>query len=152
MLQGQQLWAVAKQMSQQGLQGTGARLLGQEPWLRTALTGDCRKVQLPLSCMEPATKSGGASCMSGAHVCLPTLPLWIANELRALVQADTGLSMFNLDVICPVEQLADGTLKLCVVDVNYFPGFDKLTDFERRFARYLKSIVSEAAVWSEGDR
>jgi inositol-1,3,4-trisphosphate 5/6-kinase/inositol-tetrakisphosphate 1-kinase len=78
--------------------------------------------------------------------------LWIANELRALVQADTGLSMFNLDVICPVEQLADGTLKLCVVDVNYFPGFDKLTDFERRFARYLKSIVSEAAVWSEGDR
>jgi inositol-1,3,4-trisphosphate 5/6-kinase / inositol-tetrakisphosphate 1-kinase len=80
------------------------------------------------------------------------VPLWVANELMALVQSDTGLSLFNLDVICPVEQLGNGMQRLCVVDVNYFPGFDKLAHFERRFARYLRSVVSKAAVQSGGDR
>jgi hypothetical protein len=156
MLQGRLLWAVAEQLSQQHVQGNDAGLLGQEPLLRTALTGHGCKVELPLRCVEHTTnrvtsctracfKATNGRSISTEKVETCDVPEWVAKGIVASVRAKTGLSLFNVDVICPVDQPTNGTLKLCVVDVNYFPGFDKLVNFEHRFVLHLCSVLRQAA-------
>jgi inositol-1,3,4-trisphosphate 5/6-kinase/inositol-tetrakisphosphate 1-kinase len=55
------------------------------------------------------------------------------------------MQLFNFDLLVP-EQQAEGQQgqqqgdapPLCyVVDINYFPGVDKIVDFERRFVKLL---------------
>jgi hypothetical protein len=53
------------------------------------------------------------------------------------------MQLFNFDLIVPEQQAEQQQQQgdappLCyVVDINYFPGVDKIVDFERRFVKLL---------------
>lgn len=72
-------------------------------------------------------------------------PEWSIRQLARQLQAKSGLRLFNLDVICPVGQAGNADVGYRVVDINYFPGFDKLPQFEAKFVDFLVACGREAA-------
>ena len=79
------------------------------------------------------TVDGSAAAPAGADA----LPAWLPAALGKYLRDALGLTLFNLDIIRPAAQLPGQPVRLCVVDINYFPGFDKLERFEERFVSYL---------------
>ena len=71
-------------------------------------------------------------------------PEWSLQQLAQQLKEAIGLTMFNLDVICPLQQPQSGVINYRVVDINYFPGFDKLNCFEDKFADFLVACGREA--------
>lgn len=81
----------------------------------------------------PASKASSAAAPVAAPPQRPP-PEWAMRRLAGWLGAETGLTAFNFDVIVPSEQqdtaaagaaAACSPLRVHVVDVNYFPGFDK---------------------------
>jgi hypothetical protein len=72
-------------------------------------------------------------------------PDWSLLQLAKQLKEAIGLTMFNMDVICPQQQTQPGVVNYRVVDINYFPGFDKLPRFEEKFADFLVACGREAA-------
>lgn len=82
----------------------------------------------------------------GASVPWALMPSeWSIRQLARQLQAKSGLRLFNLDVICPVGQAGRQHVGYRVVDINYFPGFDKLPQFEDKFVDFLVACGREAA-------
>lgn len=77
-------------------------------------------------------------------------PDWSIQQLARQLQAKSGLRLFNLDVICPEGQAGQQNIEYRVVDINYFPGFDKLPQFEAKFVDFLVASGREAASASRG--
>ena len=141
-LRGDALWAVAERLASErprqvaaaegqaaGAAGLDrAALLGLGEWVCHGLTGDGAEVALRLD--------------ASAAPAAAALPPWLPGQLQRAVHAATGLSLFNLDVLRPSAQPGGGALRLSVVDVNYFPGFDKLGGYERRFVDFLAAQVA----------
>ncbi|KAG2444462.1 hypothetical protein HXX76_001214 [Chlamydomonas incerta] len=66
-------------------------------------------------------------------------PDWVTSALSGALREKLGLQLFNFDMICPEQQPAEGERLYHVVDVNYFPGVDKLDNFEQLFVDFLKA-------------
>ncbi|KAG2447202.1 hypothetical protein HYH02_007943 [Chlamydomonas schloesseri] len=66
-------------------------------------------------------------------------PEWVTSALSGALREKLGLQLFNFDMICPEQQPAEGERLYHVVDVNYFPGVDKLDNFEQLFVDFLKA-------------
>lgn len=99
-------------------------------------------VQDPGDLVTPDTdQTGDAVC---ADVAALQPPDWSLPQLAKQLQKAIGLTMFNLDVICPLQQPKNGEVNYRVVDINYFPGFDKLPSFEDKFADFLVACGQEA--------
>jgi hypothetical protein len=81
-------------------------------------------------------------------------PLWALQQLAAHMRKVLGMSLFNLDIIVPdcgsscvadhdvgvqggQQQLQSSVQQLLVVDINYFPGYDKIPGAEELFADFL---------------
>ncbi|KXZ55678.1 hypothetical protein GPECTOR_2g1228 [Gonium pectorale] len=65
--------------------------------------------------------------------------------VAAVLAKRMRLSLFNFDVVVPTVQSADGiALELCVVDVNYFPGVDKLPGWQAALAEHLQAAAGRA--------
>lgn len=62
-------------------------------------------------------------------------PLWAMQQLAAHLREALGMSLFNVDIIVPSEQGRGA--RLLVVDINYFPGIDKVPGGEQLFANLL---------------
>ncbi|KXZ48736.1 hypothetical protein GPECTOR_25g320 [Gonium pectorale] len=72
-------------------------------------------------------------------------PDWVTTSLAGTLREKLGLQLFNFDMICPVANSPNGERLYYVVDINYFPGVDKIPDFERVFIDFLADAV-------DGDR
>lgn len=84
-----------------------------------------------------------------------TPPGWFVQALGRHLRQKTGLTMFNVDVIgAEAHAGPDGCTRYCVVDINYFPGFDKLDDFEARFVAFLREqcLVGRQQLEAGGER
>lgn len=84
-------------------------------------------------------------------------PAWLTSALAATLRQELGMQLFNFDLIVPEQQpvfdgprqqhqQADGgpdaAPALCyVVDINFFPGVDKIPQFEQRFVDFLLSAA-----------
>eukprot|EP00892_Ulva_mutabilis_P004964 jgi/Ulvmu1/283/UM001_0287.1 len=120
-------------------------------WL--ARTGEGKEVQMEVEDpgerleefqRQRAAGGGHAADVTGAPwASMP--PEWSIRQLAQQLQAKSGLRLFNLDVICPVGQAGQRHVGYRVVDINYFPGFDKLPQFEDKFVDFLVACGREAA-------
>ncbi|GLC57146.1 hypothetical protein PLESTB_001192400 [Pleodorina starrii] len=73
-------------------------------------------------------------------------PDWVTSALAGTLREKLGLQLFNFDMICPANQTQSVERLYYVVDINYFPGVDKIPDFERIFVDFLTATCCE-----EGD-
>jgi hypothetical protein len=93
-------------------------------------------------------------------------PLWAMQQLAAFLRHKLQLNLFNVDIIAPDQQRQQhqqlqqsdtvtqrtgsigagasagnsSSRQYLVVDVNFFPGFDKVPGAEQLFADYLASL------------
>jgi len=67
-------------------------------------------------------------------------PAWLPDAVAAVLRARLGLSMFNIDLICPTAAAGapPDALTYQAIDINYFPGFDKMENFEGRWVAFLR--------------
>lgn len=121
-----------------------------------ARTGEGKEVQMQtrdpgelLEAFKRERRDGGrGSGDSGDAANIPWALMpseWSIRQLARQLQAKSGLRLFNLDVICPVGQAGRQHVGYRVVDINYFPGFDKLPQFEDKFVDFLVACGREAA-------
>lgn len=74
-----------------------------------------------------------------------TPPDWAFQGLAAAIRRGLGLTLFNFDVIVPPEQAAAGPRRMFLVDINYFPGYEKLAGYENLMVGYYKETLASAA-------
>ena len=58
-------------------------------------------------------------------------PEWLTHTLADVLRQRLGLQLFNFDLICPEEQRLPYECLYYVIDINYFPGVDKIPNFEQ---------------------
>ena len=111
---------------------------------------------LGFSVKDPGDASSAAADQNGAamltNMAAMRPPEWSLQQLAQQLKDAIGLTMFNLDVICPFQQPQNGVVNYRVVDINYFPGFDKLNRFEDKFADFLVACGREAVSQQRSDR
>lgn len=100
------------------------------------------------SVQDPGEMGAAGTDHNGSAVSVDMLAMrpaeWSLQQLAKQLKEAIGLTMFNLDVICPLEQPENDIVNYRVVDINYFPGFDKLHRFEDKFADFLVACGREA--------
>ena len=89
-------------------------------------------------------------------------PLWAVQQLAAHLRTALGLNLFNVDIITPSQQVSAAAgvqqqqqqlgqqqqepggvqQQLLVVDINYFPGYDKVPGAEVLFADFLAECAA----------
>ncbi|KAK9813331.1 hypothetical protein WJX73_000585 [Symbiochloris irregularis] len=72
-------------------------------------------------------------------------PHWAVQALAQELRKRLGLTLFNFDLIQPDSTQAGrypaGADYLCI-DINYFPGYEKLPDYENLMAEFLVSLFA----------
>lgn len=93
---------------------------------------------------EPCTTATSYTQHSPSSVDLP--PEWLTHALASTLRKRLGLQLFNFDLICPqlAHQSQPGGLYY-VVDINYFPGVDKIPGFEQFFVQFLRAAADADA-------
>ena len=78
-------------------------------------------------------------------------PLWSMGQLAAYLRSSLGMNLFNVDIIAPSvapqqqeQQEQQLQQQLLVVDINYFPGYDKVPGAEVLFADFLVQCAAHA--------
>eukprot|EP00879_Flechtneria_rotunda_P019887 GHRR01020903.1.p1 GENE.GHRR01020903.1~~GHRR01020903.1.p1 ORF type:complete len:497 (+),score=218.65 GHRR01020903.1:511-2001(+) len=116
-------------------------------------TGDYAAVQ------RSGTSNGRSLCDDSVAGDAAAPPMWAMQQLAAYLRQQLQLNLFNVDIIVPEQQetpvqlavSSDSsndrtrTAAVCscclVVDINYFPGYDKVPGAEALFADYLSSLL-----------
>jgi inositol-1,3,4-trisphosphate 5/6-kinase/inositol-tetrakisphosphate 1-kinase len=90
---------------------------------------------------SPGLAAVAASWRPPATAACP--PEWVTSSLAATLRRELGMQLFNFDLLVPEQQAeqqqgqGDAPPLCYVVDINYFPGVDKIVDFEMRFVKLL---------------
>ena len=90
---------------------------------------------------QPGQQGKGAAQATGST---DEPPEWVVKGIAHALQKALGLQLFNFDMLRPVSP-RDGSL-YHVVDINYFPGYEKLPHHTERFTSFLAAIISGAAI------
>ncbi len=105
-----------------------------------------------------AASSGGGAAAAEADAAAEAAepPEWVIRATAAALRARLGVMLFNFDMLCPSCPAADSGSSgppapqlYYVVDINYFPGIDKLPGFERRLVAFLRSACEGEASWCD---
>lgn len=101
---------------------------------------------------EGGTQAAGSADGRGdpAAPTAPDPPRWALEALASHMRSALGLTLFNFDLIAvappaPGESLVGGCpagASYLVIDINYFPGFEKLPDYESLMAEFLGWLFS----------
>ena len=105
---------------------------------------------------DGSNAAAAAADAADAATVAPDPPRWVLEALAARLRRELGLTLFNFDLIavdtsrprvggCPVGA------SYLVIDINYFPGFEKLPDYEALMAEFLGWLFSEDGVATAGD-
>jgi hypothetical protein len=77
-------------------------------------------------------------------------PLWSMGQLAVYLRSSLGMNLFNVDIIAPPQappqqqHQHQQQQQLWVVDINYFPGYDKVPGAELLFADFLAQCAAYA--------
>ena len=85
-----------------------------------------------------AAHEDGGSVSSAAVALSDPPPEWVIVSLAQQLQQRLGLQLFNFDVLRPLH---DRNARLYAIDINYFPGFEKLPDAVPRWVGFLGAIL-----------
>ncbi|DBA95946.1 TPA: hypothetical protein ACH3X1_001467 [Trebouxia sp. C0004] len=68
-------------------------------------------------------------------------PDWLLDQLAATLRSRLHLQLFNFDLVRPTEHNAPGSkgADFLVVDINYFPGYEKLPNHADLMVGFLQS-------------
>jgi inositol-1,3,4-trisphosphate 5/6-kinase/inositol-tetrakisphosphate 1-kinase len=85
---------------------------------------------------------------------VPAPPSWLFEQVAARIASRLGLALFNFDLIVPLapppgrrglvggsgsgDEWEEGLVNL--VDINYFPGYEKLPGYEALMVRFLSRL------------
>lgn len=84
-------------------------------------------------------EGGAAQATGGAD----EPPEWVVKGIAHALQRALGLQLFNFDMLVPTST-GDGSL-YHVVDINYFPGYEKLPFHTERLVNFLSAVISGSA-------
>ncbi|KAG2493670.1 hypothetical protein HYH03_008184 [Edaphochlamys debaryana] len=96
-----------------------------------ALTAEAPAAEAPAAAEATTPEAGSAGSREP-----PAPPDWVTAGIARVLRQKLGLQLFNFDLICPELQSSSERLYY-VVDINYFPGVDKIPDFEEVFIDFL---------------
>lgn len=70
-------------------------------------------------------------------------PDWLLDQLAATLRNRLHLQLFNFDMVRPTKHNAPGSkgADFLVVDVNYFPGYEKLPNHATLMVDFLQSLL-----------
>ena len=86
-------------------------------------------------------------------------PEWVVQGLGKALRERLGLQLFNIDLICPrlphpahhhlpsnmtADTSTPTTTTYYVVDINYFPGYDKLPGWEEMLIDFLHKSAQKS--------
>jgi len=91
--------------------------------------------QIPKNSFESKNKTSDQLLAEAKEI-----PQDILNQMSKSISKEFGLSLFGYDVI-----VQDGSGKFGVIDINYFPGYIGVPDFENTLATFLLNRVKEAS-------
>lgn len=97
------------------------------------------------------------SSQSASEQSLP--PPWLLTGLAATLRHNTGLQLFNFDLLSPsatseshassagshassVESHASSAPSYYVIDINFFPGYEKLPNYEELLVSFLIGVLT----------
>lgn len=103
----------------------------------------------------PRTRSWGKEDLAPQGHGVPKPPEWVFTGLAKFVQQETGLTLFNFDIIVPLQPIPgmDGMLRMKqaeentatglvhLIDINYYPGVEKLPSSETVICNFLDKIL-----------
>uniref|UniRef100_A0A6U2JB51 Inositol-tetrakisphosphate 1-kinase n=1 Tax=Chlamydomonas euryale TaxID=1486919 RepID=A0A6U2JB51_9CHLO len=116
------------------------------------------EAQMTPSSSRPSSPydAAGAGMLSPSH---GRPPDWVTQALAKELRARLGMELFNFDLIVPTDEVpasagiegdarsdSDGSSSVVfyVVDINYFPGVDKIPNFEQVFLGFLRSACLDS--------
>jgi inositol-1,3,4-trisphosphate 5/6-kinase/inositol-tetrakisphosphate 1-kinase len=77
-------------------------------------------------------------------------PEWAWRQLARRLRHTLGLELFNFDLIVPAAGVAGGggsaqgaageVMDVYLIDINYFPGYEKLAGYEELMVRFLRGL------------
>ncbi|BDA40908.1 Inositol-tetrakisphosphate 1-kinase 5 [Coccomyxa sp. Obi] len=86
--------------------------------------------------------------MAGTAVLQGDPPQWVVQGLAQELRRRLGLNLFNFDLLRPSPnqpgRVPDGA-DYMVIDINYFPGFEKLPNYENLMVEFLTSLLQGKA-------
>ena len=68
-------------------------------------------------------------------------PEWVVKGIAYALQSALGLQLFNFDMLTPTDSQSDASVYY-IVDINYFPGYEKLPGHTQRFVNFLSAVLS----------
>lgn len=103
----------------------------------------------------PRSRSWGKEDLAPQGHGVPKPPEWVFTGLAKFVQRETGLTLFNFDIIVPLQPQPgmDGMLRMKqdeentatglvhLIDINYYPGVEKLPSSETVICNFLDKIL-----------
>lgn len=101
----------------------------------------------------PRSRSWGNEDLAPEGHGVPTPPQWLWKGIAKHLRKILGLTLFNFDIIVPLEpppgqeglvkqRSPDGLIHL--IDINYYPGVEKLPNSEQVIVQFLCSLRDEA--------
>lgn len=88
----------------------------------------------------PRISSRSKEAQGSEFVNLP--PEWVTKQVAIVLKERLKLELFNFDLI----KQRDTEDVYFIIDINYFPGIDKLADFEVLFVDFLMNVCKSAEV------
>lgn len=105
----------------------------------------------------PSSRSWGKGDLAPKGHGVPTPPRWAWTSIARKLQQNLGLTLFNFDIIVPLQpppgmdgfisedsSAARGTGLLHLIDVNYYPGVEKLPQSEVVICDFLDNLLNSS--------
>jgi inositol-1,3,4-trisphosphate 5/6-kinase/inositol-tetrakisphosphate 1-kinase len=89
----------------------------------------------------PSSRSWGNASLAPPDHGVPTPPEQVWRGIAQRLQERLGLSLFNFDLIVPMAVNSKEQL-IHLIDVNYYPGIEKLPDSSSVLVRYMESLMN----------
>lgn len=152
-----------------GSLSNGRKRLEEHPKIQKTSTDHLVDISIPTLDIEmisrvsayPRSRSYGKGDLAPKGHGVPKPPEWLWRELSVRLRDALGIRLFNFDIIVPSnppegyrgllgsdeskqvtkENREQGLIYL--IDINYFPGIEKLPDYEKLMVNFLQSIENE---------
>jgi inositol-1,3,4-trisphosphate 5/6-kinase/inositol-tetrakisphosphate 1-kinase len=97
----------------------------------------------------PRCRSWGKDDLAPRGHGVPSPPELLWRGIAAKLRSELGLTLFNFDIIVPLTQPVDSTFEklVHVIDINYFPGIEKLPNYEALLVQFFLDLKNESKSW-----